>query len=786
MTTLPTPPPEPSPARREWTSISVWFFSGIAAVVLLIAAVATYRGGVGSWLGLAAGAALIIVGEFLGAKYPITAKALDAAGIGVLYAAIYALHARGGLPLLAAFAAMVAVTAAAVWLATRRDSLFIAVLGILGGFFTAYMLASEGDYPLPVFLYLLALTAGLAALAVRKGWWLLIALATVLTAVYEWRWAMQALTPGNFRLVALIFAAFAVIGTVPLWHGRRDYPREYRWIAIAAAHLPLLFALFAASRPNYAPYSNVLFAFLLVVDALLLGIAWRGGPRWLHSVGGVATLLVFAVWFRDSFVPDNAFLYDAWPALLLWAVLFIALYLIQVTPFAGLMFGIFAGMAWKLTERSLATGVSDHWAPIVLTMFIMVGVVFVVAIKWKKPLVVAIAIGMASIALMMMHPPLWTLVVLHAILFAELFLVAWISEQHWLALVAIPFLAAMVARTYMPAAWSQYSATTLLMIVALPYLLFVAYPLVLGARAKKSVAPYLAAALASVLLFVIARSAGVGGWAALVIMVLMALLLWRALKLDPREPRVTLTFALLLAASDVAIASLFSVPWTVTLFALAVPLLIWMYLRLHHALLKWWAVWLTVFVFLSLAFRGHLFNVIWHAGDRAVPVYIAVYLVCGGAMLIAAILIRYDNPLLQRVFSVAFLFEYWFLINLLIANCFHSTNGAAVFDFAASRQVESMIYTMAWATVATALLIFGFRLRWPAARGAAVSLLLAAILKAFFVDLLHLSGGPLVSSLVVLGLSLAVVGIVLQRPWIGRKSCGLDLPVRWPMHYRYQ
>ena len=288
------------------------------------------------------------------------------------------------------------------------------------------------------------------------------------------------------------------------------------------------------------------------------------------------------------------------------------------------------------------------------------------------------------------------------------------------------------------------------------------------------------------LLFVIARYAGLGGWAALVIMVLMALLLWQALKLEPREPRVTLMLALVLAASEVAIASLLPVPWTVTLFALGVPVMIWLYLRFHHALFKWWVVWLAAFVFISLAFRGHLFTVIWHVGYRALPVYIAVYLVCGGAMLLAAIMIRYDNPLLQRVFSVAFLFEYWFLINLLIANWFHSTNGAAVFDFVASREVESMIYTIAWATIATGLLIFGFWLRWPAARGAAISLLLAAILKAFFIDLLHLSGWHLTGSLAILGLSLAVVGIVLQRPWMGRKSCGLDLPVRWPMRYRYQ
>src|SRR5207237_7670392 len=103
---------------------------------------------------------------------------------------------------------------------------------------------------------------------------------------------------------------------------------------------------------------------------------------------------------------------EGWPALLVWAVLFIALYLIDVTPFAGLMFGVFIGIGIHTPE---------HWAAIVLTMFIMLGVVFFVAVKRGKPLVAAIAIGVSSVALMTLHPPLWTLVALHAILFAELF-----------------------------------------------------------------------------------------------------------------------------------------------------------------------------------------------------------------------------------------------------------------------------------------------------------------------------------------------------------------------------
>jgi hypothetical protein len=638
------------------------------------------------------------------------------------------------------------------------------------------MLASSGDYPLPVFAYLLALNVGIATLAVRKGWWLLSALAIVLTAIYEWGWAQQTLNFNSLVLVAVIFAVFAAVGTLPLWHSRRDdCPREYRWVAVAAAHLPLLFAIYIAWQPNYSAFYNVLFAFLLVVDAGLLGIVWRGGPKWLHAAGGVATLIVFIIWFRVSFPRESL----PWRGLLLWAVLFIALYLIRVTPFAGLMFGIFIGIGIGIDTRiRIGIGEPDHWAAIVLTMFIMLGVVFYVAVKRGKPLVAAIAIGVSSIALMTLHPPLWTLVALHAILFAEIFVVAWISEWHVLAVLAVPFLVAMVITAYWRGeAWSQYSAVTLLMIVAIPYLLFVAYPLALGARAKASVAPYTAAALASLVVYIIARGSYLAGWVALVESVLMAVLLWRALKLEPREPRVTLLLALVLAFSDIAIASLLPKPWVVTLFALGVVVLVWLFLRLRHALFLLWATGLAAFVFFRLAFDADLFGVIWRVGDYPVRIYVAVYAVCAAAMFVAAFLIRFEQPLLQRVFSIACLFEFWFLLNLLIANCYHSSNGAVVFDFVTSQQAESVRYTIWWAVIATALLVVSFLIRWPAARGAALSLLIAAILKCFFIDLSHLTGSYLNASLIGLGLSLAIVGVVLQRRWVG-KSYGLDLPVR--------
>ena len=742
------------PTKSEWTSIGIRFFSWAAGIALVLAAVFLYRSSGGHpWLraglGLGTGVALVAVAEgWIAAKYRVSANALDGAGIGILYATLYAMHARWALaPLAAVFTGMLLVTGAAVLLATRRDSMFVANLGLLGGFVTAFLLSSTENYPLAAFSYLLALNIGIAWLAARKGWWLLSALSVILTALYEWGWTLQAISVGLLPLAAAIFAVFAVVATVALWYGTPgDCPAWVRWTAAAAAHIPLLFAVYVAAHLNYGPQYNVLFAFLLIVDAGLLAIAWRGGPKWLHAAGGVATLVTFIVWLRVSYT------HAAWPWLLLWLALFIALYLVGGTPFAGLLFGVFIGIAIREPQR---------WrGAIIVAMLVMLVGVLVVAIRNRRPIVAAVAIALSCITLMALHPPLWTLIALHALLFAAVFAVAWVSERHVLAILAVPFYVAMVMTAYSPAAWALYSAWTLLAIAVVPYLLFVAYPLALGARAKASLDPSIAAALASLVIFVIAwmtrtdvdaQHRWLIGLVPLAEGVVMAVLLWRALTFDPREPRITLLASLTLAFFNVALPMLLPEGWLVALLAIEVAALAWIFTRVRHPVLPPWATGLAVVVLLRLAFASDLY-VLW-----------AVYVVCGLAMFAGAYLIRLDVPVLQRIFSVAGLLELWFLINIVIANWFHSANGALNFDFATSQPAENVWYTVAWAVIATGLLILGFLIRWPAARGAALALLVAAVLKAFLFDLPHLSGVYLATSLSGLGASLVVVGITLQK-----------------------
>jgi uncharacterized membrane protein len=190
-------------AGFDWESfVGVKLFSWIAGVFLTIGAVLFLRYSIDhGWLsppvqmaiGLLSGIGLLVACELRAARrYAVTANALDAAGLAILFATVFAGHARWNLVgLLPAFLLMAVVAALAVVLALRRDSLSIAALGLLGGFATPALLSTGEDRPVALFSYLLLLNAGLAWVAFRKRWVLLSAASLILTTFYQWDWVTR-------------------------------------------------------------------------------------------------------------------------------------------------------------------------------------------------------------------------------------------------------------------------------------------------------------------------------------------------------------------------------------------------------------------------------------------------------------------------------------------------------------------------------------------------------------------------------------------------------------------
>ena len=327
---LPPPPVPPSPpddARPEpawgddlrrfnWESlIGVKLFSGIAGVALLLAAVFFLRFSLDhGWLqppvrvaiGVLVGVALLIVCELrVAGQYRVTANAMDASAIGILFATFFAAHSLWDLiPASITFLLLVIVTAVAVLLSIRRQSLFIAVLGLLGGFAAPALLSSGQNNPLGLFGYLLLLNAGLAWVARMRRWPLITALTLVFTTIYQWGWVLKFLSAADLPLAAGIFLVFPLVTMFVVALGNR-YLRSHGdaddeddaggGTTVGGVHvpgfdestglgavLPLLLATYIAAVPQYGARYGILFGFLLLINLGLFAISLARRSAALH------------------------------------------------------------------------------------------------------------------------------------------------------------------------------------------------------------------------------------------------------------------------------------------------------------------------------------------------------------------------------------------------------------------------------------------------------------------------------------------------------------------------
>jgi hypothetical protein len=315
---MPEEPEEPPSPPFDWESlVGVKLFSAFGGIALVFGAVFFLKYSIDQgWLqppvrvaiGVVAAIGLLVACELKAARrYPATANALDAAAIAILFATFFAAHALWDLiPALVTFALLAVVTALAVLLSIRRESLFIAVLGLLGGFATPALLSTGENRPIPLFAYLLMLNVGLAWIAYQKGWTILTWLTLILTTVYQWGWVMKFLDSASIPLAMAVFIVFPLASVVPLILGKpalRSAKREggFEAPAMLSAAVPVLFAIYLAAVPEYGARPGLLFGFVLLIDLGLLAIAIARQQEIMHAAGALGTMLTIAVWLATSY-----------------------------------------------------------------------------------------------------------------------------------------------------------------------------------------------------------------------------------------------------------------------------------------------------------------------------------------------------------------------------------------------------------------------------------------------------------------------------------------------------
>ncbi|MEO8134912.1 MAG: DUF2339 domain-containing protein, partial [Betaproteobacteria bacterium] len=173
------------------------------------------------WFGLAAlgGAVLLGFGWRLRTRRNAYALILQGGGVGVLYLVIFGgLKLYQLLPPTIAFALLVAVVVLSAMLAILQDAIWLAVIGVSGGFLAPILVATgEGNY-VGLFSFYAVLNAGIFLIAWYKAWRVLNVVGFTFTAAIGLLWGQRSYRPEMFAsvepFVILFFAMYVAIAVL--------------------------------------------------------------------------------------------------------------------------------------------------------------------------------------------------------------------------------------------------------------------------------------------------------------------------------------------------------------------------------------------------------------------------------------------------------------------------------------------------------------------------------------------------------------------------------------------
>ncbi len=318
-------PPEPPPARRinweQFMGAKLFAWVGGLALFLGIAFFVKYSfeqnlipAQVRVAIGYVVAAGLIVGGLKLSReRYAITVQSLIGAGVVSLYAVTFACNSIYHFAFfgpLATFALMVLITATAFVLAVRLEAQAIAIIGMLGGFLTPWLLSTGHDNPPGLFGYLALLDLGLAAVALHRRWFHLVALAAGGTVIMMLGWTDKFYVPEKTTTAMVVSFSFAFLFFVIAEFGRRRDRSSPFLHGSAAAMVAVGFGYgaFFIGQADIGTTPVQLFAFILAIDAVALALCWfQDALAKVHFIAGFAVLTLLAWWTAshliDEFLP---------------------------------------------------------------------------------------------------------------------------------------------------------------------------------------------------------------------------------------------------------------------------------------------------------------------------------------------------------------------------------------------------------------------------------------------------------------------------------------------------
>jgi uncharacterized membrane protein len=687
--------------------------------------------------GLVVGAAALFGGDQLRQRTRMAAEAISGAGVAILYASLFAAHSLYHLlDATPTFAGMALVTVTGGLMAVRRGAFLVAVLGLIGGMATPYLLSTGEDRPVALFVYVLLLDAGVLAVARKRDWPVLALLGFIGSSVLCVGWAVRYLDAARagyaLGAVALVAALFAFVQLSPR---DRSEPAKAlpRAITLISALAPFVAAFTIGGSHSFQLQPWLLAGYLIVIS----GGAWLAGfrvdtPALMPFAAGLSVLALTCR--PDTFLfPEHRSATLACFALAPLAYL-VAWFLRRERHDARtLRFAATIALCGSLAVILRVVGLEPNDAPkFGIWLYAAAHAAGLVALGGISGASVLVALG-------------------QALNYASLLLLCVLPQDSRL--------------------------TELTPSIAFSGLVFWSLPLLLPIFRRDRLA-WLTSAVSLPAQFLLLYWGEHAHWGSLPLggsAVLCAALELFSLNLARQhskgEPEQALALSavfggLVLLFITSAIPILLDNEWLTLTWALEVAALAWLKRRIPHRGLALASALLAGAVCVRLLVNPAL----WDYHERtALPIF-NFYLYTFGlptvAFLVAAWLFdsdvhaaRYHLPRALRIAATVFLF---FLLNVEIAD-FYSEGSTITFHFSGGGLAQDMTYSLAWGLFGLGLMTVGIVLRQKAPRIGALGVLILTMGKVFFHDLWELGALYRVASVIGMAVTLLLFSYLSQR-----------------------
>ena len=247
-------------------------------------------------LGAVAGGALVVGGRWLAAiGYRNYGLIVAGSGFVAVYLSVYAaLNFYGLLSPPVAFVLLIATSAVAAWVADRDVAPALAVVAVVGGFVTPFLVGRGEDAQVILFTYDAVLIAATTYLAFRRDWWYLNLISFALTSLTVMAWMAEFYTPAKVVRTELFLTLFCAMFLIILRTTLRSEDRETRHESVVLIAAPLGYHVLSIAILFSHVEPFLLYVILGTTAALL--IAERGRLPVLRAIAWAGIGLPLGAW----------------------------------------------------------------------------------------------------------------------------------------------------------------------------------------------------------------------------------------------------------------------------------------------------------------------------------------------------------------------------------------------------------------------------------------------------------------------------------------------------------